>query len=280
VNWIVYQGIGVPLNPVFHEAPSRLDRRKILKDLSVPLIRWIEDWDSPSISSFYGVIQDHHSELNELKSQVRYEVKRASRNFCFVELSLSEILDEGYELYNSSFKTYDTYLKPMSKNEFIESYSKYTNDGEKNVTRFFGIRDTSTSSLVCYAYGIHYSKGNYFDLKVVKFNPEYRRNNISELLFFRIGQQLLSQEKMQFIFDGFVSLAHKSTIQKYLIRKFNYRKAYCKLCIHYQFYIRLFVLFAYPFRSLVKFVGQYVIVFKRIGILLSQEELRKHTQKL
>jgi hypothetical protein len=280
VDWIVYQGIGVPSNPVFHDAPSHLDCRKISQELSVPLIRWIEDWDSPLISSFYGVIQDHHIELTQLKSQVRYEVKRASRNFYFAELSLLEILNEGFELYNSSFKTYDTYLKPMSKEEFIDSYGKYKNDGEKEVTRFFGIRETSTNSLVCYAYGIHYSKGNYFDLKVVKFNPEYQRNNISELLFFGIGQQLLSLEKMRFIFDGFVSMAHKSTIQEYLIRKFNYRNAYCKLCIHYKFYIRLFVLFAYPFRSIIKFTGRYFIIFHKLSILLSQEELRKNTQEL
>lgn len=48
---------------------------------------------------------------------------------------------------------------------------------------FFGIREISTNSLVCYAYGIHYSKDIFFDLKIVKFNPEYHRYNISELLF-------------------------------------------------------------------------------------------------
>lgn len=136
MDWIVFQGIGVPSNPVFHFAPSYSDCRRISQELSVPLIRWIEDWDSPLISSFYGVVQDHHSELAELKSQVRYEVKRTSRNFYFIELTLLEILNEGFKLYICSFKTYDNYLKPMSEKEFIDTYSKYNNGGEKDVQCF------------------------------------------------------------------------------------------------------------------------------------------------
>jgi hypothetical protein len=278
MDWIVYQGIGVPSNPVFHDAPPLSNRGEKCQELGVPLIRWIEDWDRPLLSSFYGVIQDRHCDLPELKSQVRYEVKRASRNFHFTELSLSEILNEGFELYISSFKTYDTYLKPMSKKEFTDSYSKYNTCGKNDIARFFGIRETSSKSLVCYAYGIHYSKGNYFDLKVVKFDPEQQKNNISELLFFGIGEQLLSLEKMSFIFDGFVSMAHKSSIQEYLIRKFSYRKAYCKLCIYYKLYIRLFVLFTYHFRGLAKYASRYSVIFHKISILLSQEELARNSQ--
>lgn len=186
MDWIVYQGIGVPSNPVFHIPPSHIDCRKISRWLNVPLIRWIEDWDYPLVYPFYGVIQDHYTDLAELKGQVRYEVKRALRNYYFLELSLNEVLNEGFDIYRSSFKTYNTYLQPMTKKEFIESYGKQRYSDEKDVARFFGIRETSTNLLVCYAYGVYYSNGNYFDLKVVKFDPEHQRNNISELLFLKL----------------------------------------------------------------------------------------------
>jgi hypothetical protein len=274
MGWIIYQGIGVPSNPVFHNVPSISERKKVLIELNVPLIRWIEQWDDSSTFPFYGVIQDHHTEICDLKRQVRYEVKRALRNYYFQELLSPDVINEGFKIYIASFKTYDTYLRPLSENDFKNSFQNNLLT-EKDIPKFFGIRESSSNTLVCYAYGVHYSEGNYFDLKVVKFDPEHLKNNISELLFYEIGKLLLLTNKLSFIFDGFVSIAHKSNIQEYLVRKFNYRKAYCKLCVHYQPYAKLLVITIFPFRRYIRFIGRYISIFSRLSILLSQEELRK-----
>ncbi len=275
MEWSVYQGIGVPSNPVFHNAPSRQERKKALCELNVPLIRWIEHWDHSKAFPFYGVIQDHYTDISDLKGQVRYEVKRAQKKYHFVELSLSDILNEGYSIYCSAFNTYKTFLKPLSYKDFAKSIR---NDlyGEKNYSKYFGVREIYSKALVCYAYGVHYSEGNYFDLKVVKFDPKHKKYNISELLFHEISKYLLLKNKLNFIFDGFVSVAHQSKIQEYLMRKFNYRRAYCKLCIYYKFHIRLFIFTVFPFRRIIKIIGKYFTIFHKLSILLLQEELSRN----
>lgn len=278
MNWKVYQHIGVPYNPIFHGYPTKDQCVQISKKLKVPILRWIDDWDSKFHYPFYAVIQDGFTDISKLKSKVRYEINRALVRHLFCELSIDEFIKEGYSVYEKSFKLYDTYLKLKSSCEWEKEY--FTSNNLDEQVLIFGIREKSTNLLVAYAYGIIYSNGNFFDLKVVKFDPDYQKNNISELLFYEIGKELISRRNVSFIFDGYQSIAHKSGIQEYLIRKFEYRKVSCRLNIYYTSIFSILIFSLYPFNSVISHLKNISSLFYKIHVLLIQEKLRRDCKKL
>lgn len=270
--------MGVPNNPVFHDSPNKDQCVQITKILKAPILRWIDDWDSKLHYPFYAVIQDHFTDISKLKSKVRYEIKRALDGYSFSELSFDEFIKEGYSVYEKSFKLYDTYLKLKSSIEWEKDYIPSYNLDDKVL--IFGIREKSTNLLVAYAYGIIYFKGNFFDLKVVKFDPDYQKNNISELLFYEIGRELILIRNVDFVFDGYQSIAHKSGVQEYLIRKFGYRKVNCRLNVYYRPLFLILIYALYPFDSVFFYLKNLSSLFYKIHVLLIQEKLRRDCKKL
>lgn len=166
----------------------------------------------------------------------------------------------------------------LSSDELIYDYFKAHNPEDKVI--IYGIRETSTNVLVAYAYGVLYFNGNFFDLKVVKFDPDHQKNNISELLFYEIGRDLVLSKKVSFVFDGFKSIAHKSGIQDYLIRKFNYRKAYCNINIYYQHYFLFLLMALRPFKFIIDYLGRYFFSIYKIHVILVQENIRRDCNKM
>ena len=75
----------------------------------------------------------------------------------------------------------------------------------------------------------------------------------------------LNEKKFIYINDGARSISHETNIQDFLIQKFKFRKAYCKLHIIYSQKVKLLLLMIYPFRSLVQYL--------KIGFFLSYNHI-------
>ena len=55
--------------------------------------------------------------------------------------------------------------------------------------------------------------------------------------------------------DGSRSVSEHSNIQSYLIDKFKFRKAYCRLDVYYKWWFGIVVKILYPFRNVIPFVN-------------------------
>ena len=102
----------------------------------------------------------------------------------------------------------------------------------------------------------------------------------SLIVFFLIYALIINQIKsytevkennFKYINDGSRSISHLTNIQDFLIQKFKFRKAYCKLHILYNCKTRIFVNLLFPFRKIIRIFN--FDPFTRIEILLYQEEI-------
>lgn len=107
----------------------------------------------------------------------------------------------------------------------------------------------------------------------IKFHPEYLKLYPSYALFYEMNRYYINELGLKYVNDGARSIAHDTNIQGFLIQKFNFRKAYCKLNIIYRWDIGIIVKILYPFRSIFSKFNHKV--FNKISVLLKQEEIRR-----
>ena len=85
------------------------------------------------------------------------------------------------------------------------------------------------------------------------------------------------ENNFKYVNDGSRTLSHKTKIQDFLIRKFNFRKAYCELRIVYSKKLSLIISVLYPIRiffSLLNFG-----IFVDINLILKQESIKRSFEK-
>ena len=107
----------------------------------------------------------------------------------------------------------------------------------------------------------------------IKFHPQYLKYYSSYALFYTMNRYYLAERKLKYVNDGARNLVHKTNVQDFLITKFGFRKAYCKLHIEYSLIIRFIVMFIFPIRFVFyRFNNKFAL---KINSLLLQEKIRR-----
>ena len=127
------------------------------------------------------------------------------------------------------------------------------------------------------AYSQNYIEENSVNYATIKFHPEYLKLYPSYALFFIMNQYYLNEKNFLYVNDGAKSISHDTNIQTFLIDKFKFRKAYCKLHVIYRWDIGLAVKLLYLFKLFIPRVNHKV--FNKIRVLLNQEEIRKSFER-
>ena len=102
---------------------------------------------------------------------------------------------------------------------------------------------------VLIAYSQNLIENNSINYSTIKFHPKYLKLYPSYALFFEMNQYYLNENNFLYVNDGARSISHDTNIQTFLIDKFIFRKAYCKLHIVYRRDIALAVKVLYLFNS-------------------------------
>jgi len=269
INWINYQGALIPdLPPHIEVNLSKSEQKELLKLSGAYFLRWTNEWDREKVSQFWYVIKDEKEDINIYKSKIRNQIKKGLKN-CRVEKVTKEYISEnGYEVYYEAFKRYETFLKPMSK----ENFKKSILNSQSNID-FWGV--FVNNKLV--AYSQNKIRGNICEYNVTKFNPNFLKYRPSEALFFEMNKYYLNEKNFLYVSDGARSISHKTNIQDFLISKFRFRKAYCKLNIAYRKDIELLVKILFTFRRI--FFSSKNKYFQKLSVLLKHEEIRKSFEK-
>lgn len=66
-----------------------------------------------------------------------------------------------------------------------------------------------------------------------------------------MNRYYLEELGVKYVNDGARSITEHSNIQPFLIDKFHFRKAYCRLQVKYQWWVGIVVKLLYPFRKLI-----------------------------
>jgi hypothetical protein len=262
-NWRKYNGALIPLTPPHIEVDVTGIEKKIQEE-DAYFSRWTTNFDCKEETEFWYVICDNKLELTEYSRNTRSKIKRGLKNCDVRRVDKSIILKDGYVSYFEAFKNYNTNLNPKTIEEFHTELKSLGKEWE-----FWGIYYNEKMI----GYSQNKITADYCDYSTIKFNPEYLRYYPSYALFFIMNKYYLIEKNYKYVNDGARSISHETNIQSFLIDKFRFRKAYCKLNVIYSPKVKLLLSLFYPFRLIIKLLkfGPFV----RLNILFNQEKIRR-----
>ena len=261
IKWKKYNGAIIPDSPPHINADTN-DLEIKIKENKVYFARWTTDFDSRNKENFWHVICDNKSELSDYSKNTRSKINRGLKQCEVRIINKKTIVEIGYEVYSSAFDNYETYLKAKSKKEFVSQIEETQSDWE-----FWGVFYNGKM--------IAYSKNklidDYCEYASFKFEPDFLRYYSSYALFYTMNTYYLNERNFKYVNNGARSISHNTNIHDFLIQKFKFRKAYCKLHVLYSKNVKIIMSVLYPFRFLLKFIK--LGPFRQINILLDQEEI-------
>ena len=83
-----------------------------------------------------------------------------------------------------------------------------------------------------------------------------------------MNRYYLEELGMKYVSDGARSITEHSNIQSFLVDKFHFRKAYCRLQVEYRWWVGVFVNLLFPFRKL--------IPVPKVKAILNMEAMRRN----
>ncbi len=269
IKWTNYQGALIPVVAP-HESVNLLkqDTRFLLKTSNAYFLRWIDKWDIKEKTDFWYVIKDNFEGMAELSPNTRSKIRRGMKKCIVKKVSGNTIYNNGYDVYKKAFVRYNTFLKPATKEKFENSIYECI---QSNSYEFFAVYNRENDKLIAYSQNLIQSGiCNYY---VIKFDPEYLRLYPAYCLFYEMNKHYLNECNMSYVSDGARSISHQTNIQTFLIDKFRFRKAYCRLNIIYTPRVNFLVKIMFPAQRIISKINHNA--FKKLSVLLKQEAIRR-----
>jgi hypothetical protein len=259
--WRKYNGAILPESPP-HLLVETENLEKEIKKNRVFFARWASDFDCEKETKFWHIICDCKIELSDYSRNTRSKINRGLKHSEVRIIDINTVIHSGYEVYISAFNNYKTYLKLKTKEEFIRQIEDTQSGWE-----FWGVFFEG----VLIAYSKNKIVDNYCEYASLKFNPKYLRYYSSYALLYSMNNYYMTEKNFSYVDNGARSISHNTNIQDFLIQKFKFRKAYCKLHILYTKNVKIIISVLYPFRFFLKFIK--LGPFRQINILLHQQEI-------
>lgn len=227
------------------------------------LVRNTYNFDCQEETSFWNLIKDHFGGLEELTSKTRNRVNKAFDNLEFKLIDISEIKEYGYPILKATYEDYAVSDRKMNIDVFNNLLQKYDSQNHD----YWGIFDKTNGQLIGFQIISLWDCSCEYTL--VGVLPQYKRNQTFPYygLFYSINQYYLKEKGFHYITDGTRSITEHSNIQDFLIEKFNFRKSYCHLAIHYRWWMKIAVNLLYPFRK--------IIPLQRVKAILNMEAMQR-----
>lgn len=218
------------------------------------------DFDSDEKTSFWFIIKDTFGGMAELSSKVRNQVRRAQDSFEIRRIDKEKMLNEGYEVHRSAMLNYKVKSKLISETDFIDRIKEH----DANYHYWGCLKE---GDLVAFAINhIYEEQCNY---ETFKAKPEYLQRHYPFYgLIYEMNCYYLEKLKLKYVCDGARSITEHSNIQSFLEDKFKFRKAYSKMSITYQWWVKLIIDILFPFRKIIK--------NQSVKAILKQEEIARN----
>ena len=265
-NWRKYNGALIPDQPPHIEIDDSVSLiKKKISDANVFFARWTTKFDYKEATDFWYIICDEKLTIEEYSKNTRSKIRRGLKN-CEVKLvNKQEIKQSGFLSYSKAFQRYNTDILPKNREDFEDEIDNIDEDWH-----FWAIYNSDNLMI---GYSQNRIAENYCDYSTIKFHPDYLKLYPSYALFFTMNQYYLNEKEYKYVNDGARSISHETNIQSFLIQKFRFRKAYCKLHIQYHPLVRIIIFMLFPFRFLIVKSGNKLL--HKIGVVLKQEEYHR-----
>jgi len=231
------------------------------------MVRNTFNFDQKEESDFWFVIKDSFGGMAEQSSNERKKIRRAFSRFDYCRIEKQLVENKGFEIIKRVYAAYKKSDRIMNRLVFDRLLDSWQTENHE----FWGAFDRSNGSFVGFAVIQLYDIGCFYNL--LTFIPEYKHNTSYPYygFFYKLNEYYLSERNFSYVTDGSRSITEHSDIQPFLMKNFKFRKAYCKLRIHYKWWFGLLVKMLYPYRKM--------IPNKSVKAVLKMHELAIKCQK-
>lgn len=267
-GWKTYNKALLP-NTAPHEVPNLevLRNKEVLRNRL--FARYATDFDCGYETEWWYLIKDDRVDINKLKSNRRYKITKGLKNSYVKKISPKDYDEQIYEVYIDAFNNYKKADKPQERDRFIKLCREHENDSS---IEYYGVFEKVTGELVGYSLNNIYDE--YVNLTTLKFKPKYLSKNIAAALIHEMLIEYLHVREKRYVNDGERSIRHDTNFQEYLIKYFGFRKAYCKLNVVYNPFVKLVVNILYPFRKFINKISSNAFI-NNINSILEMEKIRR-----
>jgi len=261
IEWRKYNGSLISNRAPHIDSNSENISLLLIKEKAF-LARWVTDFDCKRETEFWYIICDKNKGIEEYSVNTRSKIKRGLKNCEVKKIAKQELIVNAYEVYEKAFSKYRTHFICQSKAHFMQEIESLGSHWE-----FFGVyyKDKLVAYCLC---NIEDDTCNY---STIKFHPQYLKYYSSYALFYTMNQYYLGNRKLKYVNDGSRNLVHNTNVQGFLVTKFGFRKAYCRLHVKYNSVLRFIVMFIYPLRFVFYRLNNKFAV--KITALLCQEKI-------
>ncbi|MFL2573908.1 MAG: sulfotransferase domain-containing protein [Flavobacteriales bacterium] len=270
--WRKYHGALIPWKPPHLDIGlSRNEIKQEVKNNNAFFARWTTNFDSKKQSVFWYIINDKKCDLKDYSVNTRSKIKRGFKKLSVKKISKQELLKSGYLVYKNALERYDVVLQKLNQNEFRKEIDSLDQQWD-----FWGVYCSANQNLV--AYSLNRVVDDYCDYSTIKFDPKYLRDYSSYILYYSMNKYYLNDNNFKYVNNGTRSISHQTNIHDFLIDKFKFRKAYCKMEIEYAPVFKILInslsFFGYFF-SLIP-----LNIFRKLHVVLYQECIQRICEKI
>ena len=227
------------------------------------LVRNTFGFDLEKESSFWYVIKDHYGDLAELRPRVRNKIRHALGAYDYRLINLALLQEQGFAIVEETFADYAITDRKTNKNIF----SQYLLECEQQNFDYWGVFEKETSALVGFCCVRCWTDSCEYDQSGMKTHCKHNATYPYYGLFHAMNRYYLDKKGFKYVSDGSRSITEHSQIHDFLIQNFNFRKAFCHLEVHYQWWMKITVNVLYPFRK--------IITLPRVKAILNMEAMQR-----
>jgi len=200
--------------------------------------------DEPS--PWYAVVCKAFQPLSAMKAKQRSEIRRGLRLCEVRRVDTPYLAENGYTVFRRAFERYTNIRGPVWTEPQFRRHLLDAREFDDIVHCWAVFR---AQQLV--AFGIN----NVFDrieatYWLIKLDPDHLDAYPAYALLYTMNRYYLEENDFQYVNDGWRALLHPTRIQEFLIKKFNFCKAYCRLTVHYKPWLALALHMTYPLRGM------------------------------
>jgi hypothetical protein len=174
-------------------------------------------------------------------------------------MTRDELLSMGYEVHRAAAEGYKVKASVPTEADFRNEII----NGPEN--EYWGSFDKGDGHLAAFAKNIVYEQ--MCDYSVMKARPDELPRYPYYGLIYSMNEYYLKECGLKYVNDGGRSITEHSNIQPFLMQKFNFRKAYCRINIVYKPWLAVMVKALFPFRKWIPLAS--------VRSLLNQEEMTR-----
>lgn len=247
VTWRLYKSTWIFLEESKEELLSSEEANALLKERGL-MVRNTYDFDTKEETSFWFIVKDHLENISELPFSARRNIRRALRFYNIRKINVNEFSEKALPIINSAQKSYKVKSKVTSKKEFDKEIEQHKKDDNKE---FWIVERRSDNEAVAIAINTIKEDSCEYDTMRCKAEALKDRTYPYYGLIYIMNNHYLGERKLRYVNDGSRTVTEHSSIQDFLIHNFKFRKAYCKLKIHYKCWLSVVIKVLFPFRNII-----------------------------